>query len=72
MVAAGGCDGGVLGSEIDDDDGESNAAEESGMLKPIVGLLSRKGWEWVERCSSATWWTRLDSALEVRGIGDVS
>ena len=42
MVAAGGCDdGGVLGSN----DG-SNAAEESDMLlKPMVGLLSAKGWE---------------------------
>jgi len=66
MVSGGGCDGDVV------DDG-SNAVEESGMLKPMVGLLSTtKGWERVERCPSATWWTRLYSPLEVRGIGDVS
>jgi len=43
MIVAGGCDGGVLGSEIDDDG--RNAAEELGMLKPMVELLSTKGWE---------------------------
>jgi len=71
MVSGGGCDGDVVGSEIDNDG--SNAVEESGILKPMVGLLSTtKGWERVERCPSATWWTRLYSPLEVRGIGDVS
>lgn len=43
------CDGDVLGSEIDndDDDGSNAVDEESGMLllKPIIGLLSTKGWE---------------------------
>lgn len=46
MIAAGECDVDVLGSEIEDDG--SNAADvESGMLllKPMVGLLSTKGWE---------------------------
>jgi len=40
------CDGDVLGTEIDDD-GSNGADEESGMLllKPMVGLLSTKGWE---------------------------
>jgi len=55
MVAAGGCDGGVIvyGSEIDVDGvigGRSNVdnAEESGIavrLKPMVGSLSKKVWE---------------------------
>ena len=57
------CDGDVLGSEIDDDNDGSNAAdEESGMLlllKPMVGLLSAKGWGCC--CRSATWLTRLNS-----------
>jgi hypothetical protein len=45
------CDGDVvvLGSEIDDNDGNNAADEESGMLllllKPMDGLLSTKGWE---------------------------
>ena len=60
-------DGDVLGSEIDED-GRNEADEESGMLlllKPVVGLLSTKGWERVEpRCPSATWSIRLNS-LEV-------
>jgi len=40
-------DGDVLGSEIDND-GSNAADEELGMLlllKPMVGLLSTKGWE---------------------------
>ena len=40
-------DGDVLGSEVDND-GSNTADEESGMLlllKPMVGLLSTKGWE---------------------------
>ena len=45
MIAVGGWDVDVLGSEIDNDG--SNAADvESGMLlKPMGGLLSTKGWE---------------------------